>query len=240
MRIALCFSGMMRTFDECLPTVVKHVVESNPEHEFHSFIASWLERGKVDKSAPVTWASVTKDMEYVDTRTIMAFPGLNVKAVRLDAFQGSDFMKQVDRDVNGKYSARRNPGQSNLYNMLPMFKKMDQCHRLFLENVENGIQYDMIVKCRLDLFFTGDIKFQHPEGRTLYLPNHERWGPGALNDQFYYGDPNVMSYMACMWNNLDNYYESKQELHPETYYHDWIERAQIRKVHLDMPYRILR
>lgn len=242
MRIALCISGLARTYEKCLPTILTNIIDANPEHEFSTFIATWAERGMVDKTAPVTWAADVRDLAWINTSQIMQYP-LNVKAIRVDTLQGSPFMTKILHDINTKYKDRKNAHQSNLRNLLPMLWKIDQCHALMHEYSQRDWAeptFNCIIKARFDLFFTGPVKILEPASDELYMPNHERWGPGHLNDQFYYGGPQVMNDIHSVWRKLDGYYGAKQELHPETLYHDFIQAYGIRKVHRDMPYRIER
>lgn len=236
MKIALCFSGMMRTFEKCLPTVVEHVIKANPDHSFDSFIATWFERGKNAR-----WWDTSTDMEYVNVSPVtQLLQDLNIKTMRLDSYQKSDFMAMVDSWVKGKYANRKAPGGSNLYNMIPMFKKIDQCHRLMLENADCGVQYDIVVKLRTDLKFSGPVKFTEPKLKTVYMPSHERWGAGHINDQMYYGNGDTMSYLAGVYASFDMIYAFRNEFHPETLLYDWIKQSNVDIVIENMPYLIER
>lgn len=232
MKIALCFSGMPRTIFDCFPTIVEHIIKANPAHEFDSFLSIWDVHGK----NPVWW-EVSKDNTPVDLNKIMEFKNeLNIKRLLVDTFENSDFMKKVHVDLETKYKDRAGP-QHNPYNFLPMIKRMELAHIIMLDN---GTNYDLVVKLRTDLAFNGRIQFHVPKPKTIYMPTHECWGPGSLNDQFLYGDGHVMSYHCSLYRQLDRLYSENPTLHPETVLHDYYNKGGIQIERHEIPYKILR
>jgi hypothetical protein len=235
MRIALCFSGMLRTWEKCLPSIYQHVIAANPEHQFDSFIATWDVRGK----NPVWWES-TSDLDIVDIDSLYD-PGLNVKSVWVDTYQDSDFMRMVQRETSlgGRFYPMTGM-QCNPNNVMPMLKKIEQAHNLAAENANTGVVYDIFVKLRTDLLFTGDMKFSQPINNTVFIPDHECWGPGSLNDQLVYGAPWVMALHACIFGKLETIFNETRTLHPETLLDYWYRSLKINVVKEHIPYRIER
>lgn len=235
MRIALCFSGMLRTHEKCLPTVVEHVVQANPEHEFHSFFATWDVNGKNP-----AWWNISTDHTPVDYAALIAHKqSLNIKSIQIDTFTESDFMKRVETDLVGKYRDHGGP-KCTPQNVLPMIKKVDQAHRLMLENAANYVHYDIVVKLRADLFFESKIEFRTPEPKTVYMPERECWGPGSLNDQLIYGDGDTMSFHSSLFTNLDNVFGAGNTLHPESVLHSYYQVGGITVVRYPIAYHIER
>jgi hypothetical protein len=235
MKIALCFSGMLRTWDKCFPTIIQHVIKANPEHQFDSFIATWDVRGK----NPVWWQS-TGDLDLVDINALY-IPELNLKSVLVDTYQDSDFMKMVERETgNGGRFYPMSGMQCNPRNVMPMLKKIEQAHNLAAENGNNGVKYDLFVKLRTDLLFTGDMKFSEPQNLVVFMPDHECWGPGALNDQLVYGSPQVMTIHAMIFGHLERIFKETRTLHPETLLDFWYRHMSVRVVKETIPYRIER
>jgi hypothetical protein len=232
MKIALCFSGMARTFQECIPSVITHIIQENPGHQFDSFISIWDIHGK----NPVWW-EVSKDNTPVDLNKLMEFKkDLNIKRLLVDTYENSDFMKKTDIELGGIYKDRKGPSH-NPTNFIPMLKRMEWAHILMLDN---GANYDIVVKLRTDLLFNGRVVFTLPQPKTVYMPTHECWGPGNLNDQFLYGDGHVMSFHASMYKNLEALYIQENTLHPETLLHKYYTIHGINVERHEVPYRILR
>jgi hypothetical protein len=234
MNIALCISGMMRTFEKCIPTIIENIINANKEHQFSSFIATWDVCGR----NPVWW-EISKDNTPVDFNKILQYKkDLNLKKLSIDTFEESDFMKKVHEDVSpgGKYSSMKGE-HCNPYNCLPMFKKIEQAHLLM---IDNKVHYDIVVKMRADLFFKSKLEIIKPEPKTIYMPKHECWGPGSLNDQFLYGDGHTMSYHSSLYKKLDELYSVNPTLHPESVLHQHYSNAQIQIVKYPIDYHIER
>src|SRR6185312_7269874 len=129
MRVALCFSGMLRTWEICVPTIIQHVIKANPTHQFDSFLATWDVRGR----NPVWW-EVTKDLEKVDFSKF-DFPELNLRSILLDTYFQSSLMEMAQRETQqgGRFVARSGP-PCNPMNVIPMLKKIQQSYNLYMES----------------------------------------------------------------------------------------------------------
>jgi len=235
MRIALCFSGMLRTWDKCIPSIIQHVILANPQHQFDSFISTWDVRGR----NPVWWES-TKDLDRVDFNTIR-FPELNIKTFMVDTYENSDLMKMVERETKdgGRFFPMSGP-QCNPHNVMPMLKKIEQAHNLAVDNSNSGVHYDLFVKLRTDLLFSGDMQFSEPREHTIFMPDHECWGPGALNDQLLYGAPWMLAIHASIFQKLPVIFNAIRTLHPESILDYWYRSLNVNVIKEKIPYRIER
>jgi len=211
MKIALCISGMLRTFEKCIPTIIEHV---KADKDVDVFIATWDVHG----TNPVWW-EVSKDNTPVDFGILSRYKkDLNIKKILIDSYEDSDFMKQVEVNLahGGKYHGYK--GHCNPRNFLPMIKKIEQAHMLM---IDNNVHYDIVVKMRADLFFKSKVEFIKPEPNTIYMPETGCWGPGSLNDQFLYGNGLTMSVHASLYRQLDRLFSKDPILHPETVLHNY-------------------
>lgn len=239
MRIALCISGMMRTYQKCFPTVIEHIIQANPQDSFDTFIATWDVHGR----NPVWW-EISKDNTPVDFNHLQEEFGqkLNIKRIMIERFENSDFMYQADLQINTKY-ANRTGERSNPHNYLPMIYKIDQVQTLALDHqIKNKFNYDVIVRMRSDLFFEAPVHFTKTDidDRSIFMPERECWGPANLNDQFAYGNSHIMDVYTNQLAMLDQVYELVNSLHPETQLAGLFQICNLKAVKQDIKYRIER
>lgn len=237
MRIALCFSGMLRTFDKCIPTIINNVIESNPEHQFDSFISTWDIHGR----NPVWWEVSKDNTPIVYGDLAKYFAPLNLKRLMIERYEGSDFMAGIKHKDEVVYKDRQT--QCNPYNCLPMFYKMHQSFYLMVDHARsNLINYDIIVRLRTDLLFTQPMKFTKPDENRLYFPTIENWGRNdfLINDQFGYGNPYVMNIYMTLHAHMERIYKIIGSIHPETVLGHRLLEQGIIPVREDIVYRIER
>ncbi len=219
MKVALCISGMLRTFEKCIPTIIEHV--------------------KSDRDVDPVWWETSKDNTPVDFNVLYQYKKeLNIKKVLIDTYEDSDLMKKVHNDISpgGKYADRKGE-KCNPYNFIPMIKKIEQSHILMLDN---NVHYDIVVRMRSDLFFKSRMEFFKPEPRTVYMPERECWGPGKLNDQLIYGDGHTMSLHASLYRQLDNLYAETPTIHPESVLNNFYIKHGVNVVRYPIDYHIER
>lgn len=146
-KIAICLSGLTRTFNHCYPTLVKNLIEPNPNFDF-DIIGVFSKKENED---------IPKDID------------LNIfKAISFEidpplpdlSYQESKFM-----DLCYKRNFYQLLGLKNINNL-----------RKKVEN-DTNIKYDLIVRLRTDLKFLSPVFLDKINYNCIYIPyEHDHRG----------------------------------------------------------------
>lgn len=168
MKIALCFSGQPRTFEECFSYVKENLIESNPQHEF-DLIASF------NSDSELSWASEYdfKALEVIDFNKDINLPNLTYQ--------------------DNKYTINYPPRAKVTFYQLFGIKQVNELRKSY--ELKNNIQYDYIVRMRPDFKFLTEVDLSNLTSDKIYIPvEHDHFG---YNDRFAIGSRNLMDvYMS--------------------------------------------
>ena len=162
MNICICISGLVRTLDECYGTMVSHLINPNPNHNFDLI-------GILD----------TKDNNKIDLSKY------NFKKYIIST---DDELPNLDYQLE-KLHIDLSTFPNNYYQLEGM-KKVNKL-RLEIEK-ENNIEYDLIIRTRTDFkFYTSVFLDGIDFNNEIFLPygNDHR---GGYNDRFAIGNRNLM------------------------------------------------
>ena len=178
MKIALCLSGQIRSYQKSYEYYLKNLIENN---DVDVFIHTW----------------------NIDTDI---YTELNTFNQLKETFKPKSFSlsKQFPEDQFKNYTVidERWPAKNTFQMWYSVFKanELKREHEL-----TNGFKYDMVVRTRFDFALNTKIDL-NIEKNKLYVPNDLIKGtidPNqmAANDQFAYGDSDVMDlYSQTFWN----------------------------------------
>jgi|688.fasta_scaffold01361_35 hypothetical protein len=196
MKIAYCFSGMIRNLNECSPKW-KEIIEKNPGDVYGHF-----------------WEKSDKNNETVDD-FIKIFNPKKVEIENFEIFKEStvDIMLQNVQVPNCLHFLIQDSIRNGSF--ISFHYKIWKANQLSLEE-----KYDIIVRCRTDYYPDTKIKFETndminiPVGK-IYVPswNHST-GP---IDLFAYGNRKLMNYYSCVYLYIMKYL--KQGFHCFPYEH---------------------
>ena len=147
MKVAICISGLYRTFDECYPTIKEHIIDNNPDFEF-DLIASFPVK---ENSIPDHNSNLFKKIEFTEDSDL---PDLT--------YQASKYTHEVHGHV------------SNYYQLLAL-KQVNEL-RNQVEQDEN-IKYDFLLRTRPDIKFLSPVSLKDLDYNKIYLPHgHDHRG----------------------------------------------------------------
>jgi hypothetical protein len=89
-------------------------------------------------------------------------------------------------------------------NVLSMYYKIKRCSDMVSKS---GIDYDIVVRLRPDIYFNSSMRLENPKENSLYVNNDGNWGD-AYNDQFFYGDQKTMKIVSNVYDNLYKIWET--------------------------------
>ena len=188
MKVAVCLSGQARSYEEGYKYLNKNLLS---RYNTDVFWHTW----DMDKDAKHTLEDL-----YVPTKTVYT-----------KTFDNAQFIK-YDRTQDNRFPP---------YNTIHMLYSIFQSNLLKREHeVRNGFVYDAVVRIRFYYALNIDIDFSSMEKGKLYVPNDYVRGfikPNGLvaNDQFAYGDSNVMDLYSLMFWNMERAYQHGASMNGE-------------------------
>lgn len=225
LRVAVCLSGFLRTWEQTLPALKKHLIE---RYNADVFIY-----------APNT-AGLKADRPISEEELHAAF-GENLKSVTLWNYDSARFSSQVRNlnippEVNGRDPMRT-------FSALFHVQKANDLKREYEE--KQGFQYDFVIKTRADLalfspvllegknapqtvYFPATSGFTDRDGKVIQalsaafpyrnLERGEYIGAGDIffNDVITFADSKTNDLMATAYENLEEYIQRGVLCNPET------------------------
>lgn len=178
MRVALCLSGQTRSFREGYKYLEKNLLS---KHDVDIFWHTWTTDDRDELEALYKPVSVS----YCNT------------------FSQDQFAKYNRTDDS------RFPPSNTIHMMYSIFMSnlLKRQHEL-----SNGFRYDFAVRSRFDYALNIELPFDTAEKGKLYVPDDLIRGsipPDGLNanDQFAFGDSNVMDLYSLMFWNMDRAFD---------------------------------
>jgi len=176
-RVAVCFSGHMRLYQEFMEHFYEQFVHKNQGYDFDFFIDTWDKSNyHVDK-----WC---KDITFDELINVF---GDKLKKINIDK---NDNMLSSDsyKDVMEKYKINHKGDGSHIINM---FYKVYKCNELKREyENEYNFEYDVVIRHRTDYFINGELILDNLNmdniniiNNSIVLPN-ESDNSYSINDLF--------------------------------------------------------
>jgi len=219
MRVALCLSGMPRSFKRCAEALRKNFIDI---HKPDIFISTWKTE-LVDDTFPET----DPVDELLDT----------YKPIKFDV-ELFDARKQATFETN-PFKGHADQGGRSVGRMLPMFYKIFLCdlHRFVYEK-ENQFTYDVVVRCRTDLLFAAPVELEKPIPKVIYFPVKN--STSHVNDQFWYCDSETSTEMCALYYFVPQLWHAGVFIHGEALVYFYVVAKQLTIKAIDTNYDILR
>jgi hypothetical protein len=219
LRVALCISGMPRSYKRVFASQRENLLEVlNPD----VFVSTWRSLF-TDDAFPET----DSPEEMIDLYRPLRFDIEDFSLARKQTFERNPF--HTNSDQAGRVVAR----------MLPMYYKiyLASLHRIMHER-ENQLRYDVVLRCRSDLFFERPLEIEAPEPNTVYFPCLRN--QNLVNDTFWYADPDCAERIAQLYLNIPKLWYGGTMIHGETLLWNYIQELGIRKQLVDIRYHLVR
>ncbi|MBX7138002.1 MAG: hypothetical protein K1X83_08470 [Oligoflexia bacterium] len=219
MRVALCLSGLPRSFVKCAESVRKHLIEP---YQPDIFISTW-QSTLIDDKFPEThspdelinhYNPIKFDIEIFDQR-------------RQKSFETNPFKNHADQ-------AGRSVGR-----MLPMFYRIfiADLHRFSYEQ-ENRFKYDVVVRCRSDLRFDGPVKLEKTDPGVVCFPIKN--STSHVNDQFWFCDSGTSSQLCALYNFIPQLWHNGVLIHGEALLFAYVSAKGLTVKPVEINYEIVR
>ncbi len=178
MKIAVCYSGMFRNFQNNVDSHIEHLIS---KYDCDVYMSFWNSYGfgsfrdkLINKHADIIPEQVKGEI----------LNKLHPKNFEFESYNEMDSFFELE---GKKYRDDDQPPFCK--NILSMYYKIKKCGKM----VEySGVNYDLILRLRSDVLFTEDLILELPKENTIYSPLKGSW-PQSMNDQIIYGNKDVMN-----------------------------------------------
>jgi len=216
MKVAVCYSGMIRGF---LNNIENHKKFLLSQYDCDVYLSFWdvygygylpFSRYKSDKHIrfnmkenrceviPITESDLIEDSVKKEI-----INRLNPSNYIFDSFVDYEqTLKEREQPLIEKYGYSEtncNIGQLLAWNTLGGYYRIYKCG----EMVKNsGVEYDAVVRMRPDSILENIVMLQKPEKGIIYGNQHATWGDDTINDSLLYGNMESMEIYRNMHNHL--------------------------------------
>lgn len=146
---------------------------------------------------------VNYDVEWAKSKIIQNLPNNNF----LKKFEISDVHLQQWPYVRDKQERVRT---ENIFNMYYNIYKANQL-RVNYEQ-ENNFKYDAVIRTRTDIGLLNEVNIKNYNLNSVTMPNNSWFG---CNDQFAFGNSDIMTIYSDVLNHLEEYEKQVLEFGPE-------------------------
>jgi hypothetical protein len=177
MKIAICISGHLRTFELCHQSLKRNVLD---KYDCDVFVSTWNNIGNT-----LYHAHYKPGFDEVDDR-------INVNRI-IEVYKPVDMLIEDSsadeiKNIKKPFSGLKTRNGADVYQVVPMFYKMWNCNNLKKAYEEkNGFKYDITVKCRPDLYIHS-INMEMATQKIQFIPGH-----CGFNDIIFVGPSNHMT-----------------------------------------------
>lgn len=210
MKIAVCYSGCVRTF---LQNFENHKQYLLNEHECDIYFSFWSHWGHSIRD-------LTRPLSEVNDKALFSLP------LKSDYLSDTDKKQIIDKcnpvayefedletcfdDFNKKAEYwQKNNLRPNYSIVVSMCYKIYKCNELVKKS---GKQYDVVLRIRPDIEFFRHVKFHQPKDSVYYCDMRGGWSSGGfgVNDIMGYGTQDTLNKVSNIypnWYNLQKYME---------------------------------
>lgn len=212
MKVAVCFSGELRSIDKCFPLIQTNILDNIPDVDLFYF----------------TW---TDDQDLKKLHFIEKHPRL--KGIQLEK------RKIFDETV---FAYKKVRPKVNIMGMMRQLYCLQMSNNLKKQYEEmQGFKYDWVLRIRPDMFIINDTSFKIEEGMDntkVYIPKHDNHY--GYNDRFYASSSPNMDILCNRMDELLYYAQIGGIIHYEKFFKFVIDINGLDVERIDLRFQLLR
>jgi len=202
LKIALCISGQLRTFERCYNNLRRYIIDPlSPD----IFVHIWRNSGvsqHLDSSTSRNFAPAQFD---INTERLKALYSPIKTEIENSNDEGTESLCGIEVPYLLKV------WEPNHYKgSLPMFYKIKKCNELKCDwEKNNGLTYDFVIRMRPDLMieqFLPDKVFT--DSNTIWFADYALDPEHQVSDKFALGSSDLMDHYSSVWDNLRDYWKT--------------------------------
>jgi hypothetical protein len=226
MKIAICYSGMFRNFQNNVDSHIKHLIS---KYDCDIYLSFWDVYGFGSFRDKLNIKHDDIIPEHVKGEILNK---LHPKNFEFESYDEMDIFFEFE---GNKYRDTKEP-PPYCKNILSMYYKIKRCGKMV---EDSGINYDLILRLRGDILFTEDLILQSPKENTIYSPLIFSWTQ-SMNDQLIYGNKKVMGIYHGLYDKLPEIWLSwSTHVSPESLLYRHMENNNISMESLNFFYDLL-
>lgn len=204
MKVAICFSGSIRDFSSCYPSIKRYLLDNlNGDVFLHLWKMNDLTAIGTDTNKRFKWRNDSCNEDYVIQK-------LNPVRYQIDSYDES-WEKKIISESGVDIS--RLSGDLIKYgiNGTCMYYKIMMANQMAIDYAsENNFHYDVIIRARLDFIWEDHITlddFKDINDQTIFLikDRYASHSGLATNDKFFAGSEIAMQTMSNLFHNIKTY-----------------------------------
>lgn len=204
MKVAICFSGALRSFDECISSTMKYLISNFDDPDIYLHLWTFNDENITDINYNFKWRkdsssindvlSILKPKKFI----IEEYNNSSEELIKKSSMVNMDLFDTDDKKNYG-------------FNCCSMYWKILKSFELAEEYMkENNFEYDLIIRARLDFIwedYIRQINFINPIDDTIYLirDRYATCSKLVTNDKFFAGNYNTMKKMCNIFYCLKKY-----------------------------------
>lgn len=213
MKIAICFSGAIRDFNTCIPSIQKYLLNN-----LNADIFLHLWKFSNDNSLNINFKWRDSNIDNIAEKNIINI--LKPKSYIIDSYNLEWESKitsviSTDKFIDGK-------SKQYSYNCCGMYYKIFQSYLLAKKySIYNNVNYDLIIRARLDFIWENPIYLEdfinlNDDNIFLVKDRYATMSKLNTNDKFFAGTPLVMNYMSSIYLYLNKYQKQNIQIEGQT------------------------
>jgi hypothetical protein len=228
MKIAICLSGHLRKYEQAFPSLHLYLLQT---YDCDIFLSTWDRMGYVSQYKSDSRQDLTnqyvKDIERI------------IKPKKM-VIENSAFIEELKHQGN-EYAPHLRNEPKHVGHMASMFYKIYAANELRKSyELETGIEYDWVIRCRPDLLFHGNTTIPTDKvAKQIYIPSqhfHHKW----FGDQFAISLPNEMDLYSSLFFHMPEYFKARNEFYPERFMNWGLQKLGLIPTKWDCHFDILR
>jgi hypothetical protein len=211
MKVAICFSGHLRNFNNLLNNFKDKILSLKDQHQIDLFFSIW------DLYEPqYSWTNQNETVSnLINIEDISILNPIKIEVENFNEIKDNFLLKNfTNTDRSNQWTSK-----NGILHSTPMFYKIYKANEL-KKNYEriNNFKYDIVVRYRSNLSISQKINLDI-DSNTLY--NKEQVGT-LLDDRFAYGDSETMDKYSDLYLNLSLILNKYGRFGPEEILYDWV------------------
>ena len=208
MKIALCVSGLMRTFVKCHESIIKHIIEPN---QADLFISTWNVLGVGTYKVPgQPWIPMPGEEKNISEDQIRSTYGDYLKELHIEDWESTqkNFWAELKASRRNKphWVAHDPRMMAVTHRLASMHYKIGQANRIRKEyENKNGIKYDYVIRGRPDIKHNKTLKLSEYDIKWPDVFCDKEHSYGYVCDQFCFGTSEVLDIYCSVYPKIWKY-----------------------------------
>ena len=200
MKIAICFSGSIRDFPTCFPSIKRHILDNlNADIFLHLWKMDDL--STLNSNVNFKWRNDACTEQYVIDKLKPVKYVIDKYSKDWEEKIIKESKINIDKLINIKLESYANNACGMYYKIMKSYELVEEfC-------MENNVKYDIVIRARLDFIWEDNLENKDLVTDKLCLIKDRYASHSGLvtNDKFFAGSMDIMKKMCDLFNHISIY-----------------------------------